>query len=159
TSSRLLPQVSPNSSKRPAWRTGAPPCMPPNPSSSVTFSSRKCWPSASGHLPWTAATHPPKWLPKGKAGLPHPPASRRSSLPEVQASLHGCTAEWRCSIASSRASRNALLAIAASFRIQYGEVRAILASLQEILYTNWMKSEDYAQGDAFQAEKRTIFSA
>lgn len=33
-----------------------------------------------------------------------------------------------------------------------------MAFLQAVLYTNSMKSEDYGGGDAFQTEKRTIFS-
>src|SRR5262249_3556741 len=42
--------------------------------------------------------------------------------------------------------------------IQWSELARYLRLSQAILYTNNMKSEDYAQGDAFQAEKRTIFS-
>src|SRR5882724_386973 len=62
-------------------------------------------------------------------------------------------------MASSRARRNALLAMRASLIcIQFDEFCANLALQQAILYTKRMKSEDYAQGDAFQAEKRTIFS-
>ncbi|HZQ00965.1 MAG TPA: Rieske 2Fe-2S domain-containing protein [Reyranella sp.] len=34
-----------------------------------------------------------------------------------------------------------------------------MAFWQALLYTKFMKSEDYCQGDAFQAEKRTVFSA
>src|SRR4051794_22295727 len=89
---------------------------------------------------------------------------RRSSLPDVQASLHGCTAECRCSIASSRESRNALLAIAGlplameagSYTIAPPPVNAAFHA-PHIVY-EMTEPEDYSQGEAFQTEKRTVFS-
>src|SRR5260370_41152651 len=44
--------------------------------------------------------------------MSHSPGRGRSSYPDVHALLHGCTAECCCSIASSRAKRNGLLAMA-----------------------------------------------